>query len=146
VSAERQIVLGLLDPPFPCPDCGAPTLVARGGVREGGRDLAVYLAARIDGHRPLALALSFGRWGADTVAADRVLVSLLARLEEEGAFEFMVVDPERTPFVANAVLGRALTRAEALAHPDLERIFVLGQDVLNDDPRVAAWLEATRLQ
>ncbi|MFL5262741.1 MAG: hypothetical protein ACJ79L_10135 [Anaeromyxobacteraceae bacterium] len=146
MTAERQIVLGRTDPPFPCPDCGAPAVVARGGVREGGKDLAMYLAARVDGHRPLALAISWGRWGPATVPGDRVLVSLLARVEEEGAFEFMVVDAERTPFEADAVLGQALSRPEALAHPDIERIFLVGQDVLNDDPRVAAWLEGTRLQ
>ncbi|MFL5273827.1 MAG: hypothetical protein ACJ79E_17350 [Anaeromyxobacteraceae bacterium] len=44
------------------------------------------------------------------------------------------------------MLGQALSRPEALAHPDIERIFLVGQDVLNDDPRVAAWLEGTRLQ
>jgi len=143
---ERQIVLGSQDSPFPCPHCGAPALVVRGGVREEARDVAIYLAARIDGHRPIALAIAWGKWGRDTVPGDRVLVSLLARSDEEGSFEFMVVDPERTPFECDAVLGQALSRSEALAHVDLQKIFSVGQDVVNEDPRVSEWMMATRLQ
>jgi hypothetical protein len=146
VSGEREILLGRLDAPFPCPDCGAPAVVARGGVREGGRDRAIYLAARIEGHRPIALAIAWGDWGRDAAPEDRVVVSLLARVEDEGSFEFMVVDPDRTPFESHTVLGRQLTRPEALAHTDIQEIFLVGQDVVNDDPRVAEWLERTRLQ
>lgn len=146
MTRAREIVLGRLDAPFPCPDCGGAAVVARGGVREEGRDRAIYLAARIEGHRPIALAIAWGEWGPEARADDRVVVSLLARVEEEGAFEFMVVDPERTPFEPDPILGRPLSRAEALAHASIQRIFLLGQDVVNDDPRVAEWLEATRLQ
>ena len=146
MSDEREILLGRLDAPFPCPDCGAPAVVARGGVRQGGRDRAIYLAAQIEGHRPIALAIAWGDWGRSAAPEDRVVVSLLARVEDEGAFEFMVVDPDRTPFECDQVLGPALTRPEALAHADIQEIFLVGQDVVNDDPRVAAWLEQTRLQ
>lgn len=145
MSEKTEIVLGRLDPPFPCPDCGGAAVVARGGVREGGRDRAIYLAARIEGHRPIALAIAWGEWGPETTADERVVVSMLARVEEEGAFEFMVVDPERTPFEPDPILGRPLSRAEALAHAAIQRIFLLGQDVVNDDPRVAEWLAATHL-
>ena len=146
MSSEREILLGRLDAPFPCPDCGSPAVVARGGVREGGRDCAIYLAAQIEGHRPIALAIAWGDWSRGAAPGDRVVVSMLARVEEEGSFEFMVVDPERTPFECDAALGRQLTRPEALAHADIQRIFLVGQDVVNDDPRVAEWLERTRLQ
>ena len=142
----REIVLGRQDRPFPCPDCGSPAVVARGGVRQDGRDRAIYLAARVEGHRPIALAIAWGAWGSDSSPEDRVVISLLARVEDGGELEFMVVDPERTPFECDAVLGRPLTRPEALAHADIQEIFRLGEDVVNDDPRVARWLESTRLQ
>jgi len=137
------LTLGPEDAPFACDDCDGATWVVRGGVREGGADRAVYLVSRTEGHRPIGLAISYGRFGEGTTPGDRVVVSILARLGDDDGFECMVVDPALLPFACDAVLGAQLDRTDALAHPDLQRVFALGEFIVNEDPRANAWLAAT---
>ncbi|OFX21182.1 MAG: hypothetical protein A2V77_12450 [Anaeromyxobacter sp. RBG_16_69_14] len=132
------------DAPFPCDDCGGATYVLRGGVRDGARDRAVYLAARTEGHRPIAIAVSLGRFGEGTGPGDRLVVTLLARLEEEG-IELMAVDPERCPFECAEVLGRQLGRADALTWDGIDEVFQIAELVANQDPRVKGWLALTAM-
>ncbi len=132
------------DVPFPCDDCGGATYVLRGGVRDEGRDRAVYLAARTEGHRPIALAVSLGRFGEGTDPRDRVVVTLLARLEEDG-IELMAVDPERCPFECAEVLGQQLGRANALTWKGIDEVFQIAELVASEDPRVKEWLALTAM-
>lgn len=139
---EMTLELGIEDAPFPCDDCGGATYVVRGGVRTDGRDRAVYVAAQTEGHRPIALAISLGKFGQGTAPEDRVLFTLLARLEE-GRVELMVVDPERCPFQCADVLGHQLSRADALARPEIGELYAVADLVTSDDPRVRSWLSLT---
>jgi hypothetical protein len=141
-AGELTVELGPEDAPFPCDDCGGATYVLRGGVRADGRDRAVYIAAQTEGHRPIALAVSLGKFGQGTAPADRVVFTLLARVEE-GGVELMVVDPERCPFECAEVLGRQLSRADALARPDIQELYGIAELVASEDPRVKSWLALT---
>ena len=141
-SDEMTLELGPEDAPFPCEDCGGATYVVRGGLRVDGRDRAVYVAAQTEGHRPIALAVSLGRFGKGTVPADRLLFTLLTRMED-GGVELMVVDPERCPFECAEVLGRQLSRADALARAEIQELFRVAEYVASEDPRVSAWLALT---
>ena len=141
-SGEMSLELGPEDAPFPCEDCGGATRVVRGGVRSDGRDRAVYVAAQTEGHRPVALAISLGKFGKDTAPEDRVLFTLLARVEE-GKIELMVVDPERCPFECAEVLGRQLSRADAMARSEIQEMFRIAELVAREDPRLDAWLALT---
>jgi len=143
-SEEMTLELGPEDVPFPCEDCGGATYVVRGGVRAEGRDRAVYVAAQTEGHRPIALAVSLGRFGKGTVPADRLLFTLLTRMED-GGIEIMVVDPERCPFECAVVLGRQLSRADALARAEIQELFRVAEFVASEDPRVNAWLALTAM-
>ena len=120
---EMSLEMGPEDAPFPCDDCGGATYVLRGGVRADGRDRAVYVAAQTEGHRPIALALSVGRFGQGTSPADRVVFTLLARVEE-GSIELMVVDPDRCPFDCAEVLGACGIGRFATARGDRGRTSV----------------------
>jgi len=139
---ELRLKLGPEDAPFACGHCGGNTRVARGGVRRGGRDRAVYLAAHTESHRPIALAISLGRFGDGTGPNDRVLFTLLARVEAD-SIELMAADPDYCPFDCAEVLGRQLGREKALAHPDIEEVYRIAEQVAKEDPRVAGWLALT---
>lgn len=141
-QGEMSLEMGPEDAPFPCDDCGGATYVLRGGVRADGRDRAVYVAAQTEGHRPIALALSVGRFGQGTSPADRVVFTLLARVEE-GSIELMVVDPDRCPFDCAEVLGAQLGREDALARSELQEVFRVAEFIASEDPRVGAWLALT---
>lgn len=141
-AGELTVELGPEDAPFPCDDCGGATYVLRGGVRTDDQDRAVYIAAQTEGHRPIALAVSLGKFGQSTVPEDRVVFTLLARVEE-GGVELMVVDPERCPFECAEVLGRQLTRVDALSRPDIQELYGIAELVASEDPRVKGWLELT---
>jgi hypothetical protein len=140
---KLSITLGPEDAPFACDDCDGATWVARGGVREDGVDRAVYLVSRTEGHRPIGLAISYGRFGQGASPDDRFVVSMLARVGEDESFECMVVDPALLPFDCDEVLGTQLDRTDALSHPDLRQVFAVGEFVVNEDPRANAWLAAT---
>jgi hypothetical protein len=62
---------------------------------------------------------------------------------EDESFECMVVDPALLPFECDEVLGTQLDRTDALSHPELGRVFAIGEFVVNEDPRANAWLAAT---
>ena len=141
-QGEMSLEMGPEDAPFPCDDCGGATYVLRGGVRADGRDRAVYVAAQTEGHRPIALALSVGRFGQGTSPTDRVVFTLLARVEE-GSIELMVVDPDRCPFDCAEVLGEQLGREDALARSELQEVFRVAEFIASEDPRVGAWLALT---
>ena len=141
-QGEMTLEMGPEDAPFPCDDCGGATHVLRGGVRADGRDRAVYVAAQTEGHRPIALAVSLGKFGQGTSPQDRLLFTLLARVEE-GGVEIMVADPERCPFECAEVLGPQLAREDALARPELQEVFRVAEFVASEDPRVSGWLALT---
>ncbi len=139
---EMTLEMGPEDAPFPCDDCGGATYVLRGGVRTDGLDRAVYVAAQTEGHRPIALAVSLGKFGQGTTPGDRLLFTLLARVED-GGIELMVVDPERCPFECAEVLGAQLGREEALARAEVQDVFRFAEFIANEDPRVQSWLALT---
>jgi hypothetical protein len=141
-QGEMTLEMGPEDAPFPCEDCGGATYVLRGGVRSGGRDRAVYVAAQTEGHRPIALAVSLGRFGQGTSPQDRVVFTLLARVEE-GSIELMVADPERCPFECADVLGAQLGRGDALSRSELQEVFRVAEFIASEDPRVGGWLALT---
>lgn len=139
---EMTLEMGPEDAPFPCDDCGGATYVLRGGVRLDGKDRAVYVAAQTEGHRPIALAMSLGKFGEGTTPVDRLLFTLLARVEE-GGIELMVVDPDRCPFECADVLGAQLGREDALARAEIQEVYRVAEFIASEDPRVREWLALT---
>jgi hypothetical protein len=124
-----------------CPCCGGSTRVVRGVVYAEDAPRAAYLVRWAPG-RPehdADIAVSIGGWGEGESAADRRLVALKHRVLEGGP-AFMVVDGQGTPWTGDAVLGRPLSRKEALASPLSKEAFAVVDAVGAEDERVAKWV------
>ena len=111
----------------------------RGFVYADGAPRAAYLVRWAPG-RPqhdAEIGVSFGGWGDGQSEADRQLVALRHRVLNGGP-AFMVVDGQDSPWTGDTVLGRPLSRTEALASLAKEAFSVVDA-VGAQDARVAKW-------
>jgi hypothetical protein len=122
-----------------CPCCGGRTRVVRGVVYADDAPRAAYLVRWAPG-RPqhdAEIAVSIGGWSGGESEADRRLVALRYRMLEGGP-AFMVIDGQSSPWTSDAVLGRPLSRTEAMSSLAKEAFSVVDA-VGAQDARVANW-------
>jgi hypothetical protein len=123
----------------PCECCGGRTRVVRGFVHshEGAR--AVYVVRWAPG-RPqhgAAVALSIGRWGGAS-ASERACFAFDHRVDDRPGF--VIVDAGTSPFAAHEqLLGRMMTRAEALASHQKQEAFEILDAIGEQDGRLSGW-------
>lgn len=129
--------------PTRCADCGGFTTTLVRFVYQDGDAYAIYYARYADNHpmSEMALAVGLGDFTEGSAPEHRVSFALNMRLVD-GKFEVMVVDPEQSPWQQAKVIGRMLTRAEALAHPRIKDVFHVTDHMTTDDPAIKAYFEA----
>ncbi len=111
-----------------------------------GAARAVYFVRWAPG-RPqhgAVVALSIGRWGGAS-AAERACFAFDLRVDERPGF--MVAEAGSSPFsIQKDVLGRMLTREEALASPQKQEAFDILDAIGEQDGRLNGWWLDARLQ
>ena len=124
----------------PCPCCGEPTRTVWGYLYADGDAHGVYFArwAAVHPERGLTLVVSLGGWGGGDATA-RQAVGLECRALAGGP-GFMVVDAADTPWGGEALLGRMLSRAEALAGPARDEALAAAELIVGADARVREFL------
>jgi hypothetical protein len=125
--------------PYLCPHCGNESHTVWGYVRCDGNAYAVYYVGWTTGHDDMGILIGMGEWGEGTTPSDRYSVALTARAPEN-QIGFMVVGPGESLLDEVELLGRLLTREDALAHPQIQDVFRVADHIVSDDPRVAAVL------
>jgi hypothetical protein len=88
--------------------------------------------------------LIIGRWGEGTTAADRAVVSLAYRLDENGP-SLMVIDANDRPAASGGLAARALRRTEVVGRPISQEAFVIVDAILAQDDRVAELMGPRRM-
>jgi hypothetical protein len=123
-----------------CADCGSPTRVVWGYIYADGEPRAVYYARWTPGHidRGAELLVSFGEWGEGADPKTRRAVGLECRMGAEVP-AFMVVDAANLPWSGD-VLGRSLSRDEALGSDAAREAFSLVDALWEQEPRLRAFL------
>jgi hypothetical protein len=100
---------------------------------------AVYIVRWAPG-RPqhgAVVALSIGRWGGAS-PSERACFAFEHRVDERPGF--MVTDAGSSPFASHkAVLGRMMTREEALASPEKQEAFDILDAIGEQDGRLNGW-------
>jgi hypothetical protein len=86
------------------------------------------------------MVVSLGEWEDDSEAARRIAISLDVRSGAEN-YQVMVVDGSESSFASTPLLGRCLSRSEALAHPWLQEVFHITDHVLEEDVLVKQFLD-----
>jgi len=129
--------------PTHCADCGGVTTNLVRFVYQDGDAYAIYYARYSDNHpqREVALAVGLGDFSEESTPDTRVSFRLKMRLVD-AKYEVMVVDPDQSLWPKAKVIGRTLTRAEALAHPRIKDVFNITDHMTTDDPKIKTYFEA----
>jgi hypothetical protein len=123
-----------------CECCGRTSRTVWGTVYGPGRSRSVYYVHWTDGHvDELGANIDFiiGAWGEECSAADRVAVSLLYWVDEEGNPSVKIVDAGVRPAGQSKLVSRALGRDEVIGTPLAAQIFDLVDAVLLQDERLS---------
>jgi hypothetical protein len=103
----------------PCECCGNNSRCVWGFVHTPEATIASYfvhwMLNRVGDHGA-NFDLILGKWGEQSSAADRCLVSLAYRLFEGGP-QFMVIDGEDRPAATSDLVGHVLRRSDVVGQP-----------------------------
>ncbi len=125
-----------------CPDCGKIIRLVWGYIFKKGKPFATYYSRFNEGHpdKGMNMLVVEGAWGDDSNETDRYCFSLECRMNETRP-SYMMIDSDPS----YAELGKALTRAEALAHPFKDELFPMLDQLMASDLVIKRFL-ATALK
>jgi hypothetical protein len=121
-----------------CDCCGNDSRSVWGLVNKGDATVAAYWLHWTVAHLsdPGAnLDMVIGRWGDDASAADRVMVSLLYRVQEDGTAAFMVIDAADRPASKSELAETALARTDVVGTPLATQTFAMVDAIFEQDGR-----------
>ena len=87
------------------------------------------------------VALDLGDWTDSAGPGDRFRVCVQVWLSKS-EFRFGFMNRQESVWWGSNLVGRSLSRAEALAHPDKPSFLHVAEHVVRDDPRVRVALDA----
>ena len=84
------------------------------------------------------LTISFGAWGENGIE-DRWWILIEARPTVD-SYEMMIREPEESIYFGEKILGRGLSRTEALASQHRDDFFAVADCIAFNDPAVKSYL------
>jgi len=127
---------------FFCPRCGEKSVTVWGSVLTTSKVLAIYYANLMTGCKEtnpsVRLTISFGGWGENN-SEDRWWILIEARPTVD-SYEMMVREPEESLYFGETLLGRGISRSEALASNDRDDFFAVADCIALNDPAVRSYL------
>jgi hypothetical protein len=123
-----------------CECCGGATTRLTRFVHEDGDAFAIYYAAFSDEHQESGVTgiISLGDWDEDSIPESRVAFAF--RLwEGEETFNVTIFDASESQWSDAKVLGRKLSREEALAHPRITDVYHITDHMTEEDPDIQAF-------
>jgi hypothetical protein len=130
---------------FDCPDCGKKSLTVWGFVSKDSVAHAIYYAGLRTGHEQTSvrLTVSVGGWGVahadEKNVAGRDWLFIEAQPTTD-SYEMMVREPEESFYFGKPLLGKPMSRAEALVSPLIIEFFAVADFVAFNDPAVKSYL------
>lgn len=127
-----------------CPCCGNATKTVWGYVSVDDTARAVYFCRWTQGHteQGMSAAISIGEWGEAPQPAQRQLVGLECRVQENRP-TFMIINAADSPWSHRRELGTNLSRETALSGPLCQESFDIIDRIITDDQRVKNFLAGT---
>jgi hypothetical protein len=125
---------------FTCPHCGEKSTTVWGSVARDSAVHAVYYANLMTGHAEASarLTISFGGWGENN-SENRWWILIEARPTVD-SYQMMVREPEESLYFGKRLLGRGLSRDEALASAHRDDFFAVADCIAFNDPAVKSYL------
>jgi len=139
--AKITIEQGPEQEPKYCTCCGNKTLTVHGFVYNDNNAYAVYFASWTLGHRErgVSMAIGLGEWGDGSSPEKRRSMGLECRTTGD-QYQFVVIEPEQSPWGKSEFLGRMLPREKALDDIQIKEFFQIADHIIQEDPRVRAFL------
>lgn len=125
-----------------CECCGNKTETVHGFVYNNDDAYAVYFASWTIGHseRGVTMAIGLGEWGDGAASSQRRSIGLQCRTTDD-EIQFMVIEPDQSPWGRKEFLGRMLPRETALQDSAIKEFFQIAERVVDDDPRVSNFIK-----
>ena len=127
-----------------CAQCGGITTSLTRFVYQDDDAYAVYYARYCDSHphRDVDAVVSLGSWGVEGVPADRVAFALRLWGSKDN-YNVQVYDGEESPWAHAELIGRKLSRDEALSHPWISDVFHISDHMVADDEPLQRFLNSS---
>jgi hypothetical protein len=124
-----------------CECCGGATTTLTRYVTIDDRAQAVYFASFSDNHpeQVVSVLLSLGPWWEGAGPEGRVSFGLKIWQTKE-RYNVGVVDADGVGWPNSKLMGRRLTRDEALSHPRINEAFHISDHIVAEDPEIRAYL------
>jgi hypothetical protein len=128
--------------PHTCSHCGAESTQFKGYVYDGGDAYSIYHAALYPSHadRRFALDVAIGDWDEQAEPGSRARVALLVSPRETDVV-LSVHDREGWNWADSEIFGAVLSREDALALPNIADFYRVAEFVIDNDPRIAAYVK-----
>ena len=125
-----------------CDCCGRTTTRATRFVKIDGEARAVYFVKFAEEHPEphAAVLLAIGEFWKDEDRSSRVAFGLRIWSDEE-KWVVSVVDASSVGWDDSRLMGRRLTREEALAHPGLRQAFHVSDHIVAEDQLVSGYFD-----
>ena len=124
-----------------CDCCDGLTVRLTRFVSRKGAAFAMYYAQYSNSHpdNELAMLVSIGEWGDDSDASQRA--AFYCRVRPTGdSYEVMLGDVEESAWGGVDIIGKKLTRENALRHPQKATAFEVLDSALQQDPALQGFL------
>lgn len=139
-----SVEVGENEQPSRCDCCGASASTAHGFVYKNNQPYAVYYAGWADAHRDrgITFALAIGKWDEESGPHDRVCFGLEA-YESKNEILLRVIGPEESPWGCTDLLGKMLSRQEALKDSLLKETYEITEAVIRHHLAIRDFLGAS---
>jgi len=125
-----------------CECCNKETTSLTRFVYKDNDAFAIYYAAFSENHLEDGVVgiVSLGDWGYDEISPNRVAFAF--RLwQDENKHKVTITDANESSWRDVKIIGRKLTREEALNHPWIEDVFHITDHMVIDDSEIKTFLE-----
>jgi len=124
-----------------CSCCGGKSNVGHGFVYKNGDAYAVYYAGWTPSHsdKRVSFAIAIGEWDDNSTAADRTCFGL-ELYEDAEEILFRVIEPSESPWGDTDLLGKMISRQDALNHSRVKEVFVIVEHVIHNHIAIRKYL------
>lgn len=125
-----------------CECCNKETTSLTRFVYNDEAAFAIYYAVFSENHVEDGVIgiISLGDWGEDEISPNRVAFAF--RLwQDENNHNVTITDANESPWRDSKIIGRKLTREEALSHIWIEDVFHITDHIVVDDDEIKTFLQ-----
>lgn len=144
-APKFDIEIGENCKPSICHCCEHKSNIGHGFVYKDGNAYAIYYAGWSPSHsyNKVSIAIAIGGWSDNSTSADRICFGLES-YEAEKEILFRVIDPVESPWSNTELLGKMISRQDALNNSLLKEVFVIAERVVCNHDAIRKYLGITQ--